>query len=270
MNPKVFLLIFVLLTGCVQKAQVQPQPAKTSTPAITAVPRPAIELKLSWKYKTDGDIYGVGVTSNAEHIAVGSWDNHIYLLNRSGQLLWNKTFDNHLKGVDVGVQGVVVGSGDGSIYFFHINGTKAWEYRTEKSAWGVWDAALSKEHIFAGGDDGSLYLLSLDGTLIWTKNSGRESYIYGVAISQDKRAYFFRNRELFWERSTGFSNYGVAISRYTAVGSWDRHLYVFDRNGNLVWKYDIDGNVNRVAFSPDGSYLAAASSDGCAYLFEIG
>lgn len=328
MNPKVFLLLFILLTGCVQKGlvendetQVQPQPAKTSTPAITTVPRPATELKLSWKFKTGGDVYGVGVTSNAEHVAVGSWDNHVYLLNRSGQLLWkfktkgsvedvaisenyvaatgyiiregtlylfsisgellwNKTFDDHLKGVDVSAQGVVVGSGDGSIYFFYINGTKAWEYRTEKSAWGVWDAALSKEHIFAGGDDGSLYLLSLDGKLIWKKNLGKESYIYGVgisedgeyaaAVSQDRNVYLFKNRELLWKRSTGFSNYGAAISEYTAVGSWDRHLYVFDRNGSMVWKYNIDSNVNRVAFSPDGGYLAVASSDGCAYLFEIG
>lgn len=296
------------------------QPANPP-PAFPAPLQPAIEPKLLWKYKTGGDVYGVGVASKAEHIVVGSWDGYVYLLNRSGNLiwkfemkggvgdvavskehvaatsylvqegtlylfsttgevLWNKTFPNHLKGVDVGSWGVAVGSGDGGVYMFHANGTGAWEYRTEKSAWGVWDVALSKEHIFAGGDDGNLYLLSADGKLIWKKNLGRESYVYGVAISedgeysiavsQDKNVYFFKNGELLWKRGTGFSNYGAAISKYAAAGSWDGHLYLFDRGGNLLWKGSIGSNVNRVAFSPEGSYLAAASSDGYAYFFEIG
>ncbi len=339
MSFKVFLLLFIALSlGCIQaqeslgsgqlKNETQKVPPQTSSvqsakPSliVPAAPlQPTIEPKLLWKYKTGGDAYSVGVSSNADYVAIGSWDGYVYLLNRSGQLfwkynigsvgdvaiseehvaaasyliqegtlylfsipgelLWTKTFPNHLKGVDVSSRKVVAGSGDGSVYMFHANGTRAWEYRTEKSAWGVWDVAFSKGSVVAGGDDASLYLLGMDGKLIWKKNLSRESHIYGVAISedgeysaavsQDKNVYFFKNGELLWKRGTGFSNYGIAISKYIAAGSWDGYFYLFDRSGNLLWKYNIGSNVNRVAFSPEGSYLAAASSDGYAYFFEMG
>lgn len=340
MSFKVFLLLLIALSlGCIQaqeslgneqlknetqKVPPQTSPVQSAKPSLivpAAPPRPTIEPKLLWKYKTGDDAYSVGVSSNADYVAIGSWDGYVYLLNRSGQLfwkfkmkgstedvaisenyvaatsyliregtlylfsisgelLWSKTFSSHLKGVDVGAQGVLVGSGDGSIYLFYRNGTKAWEYKTENSAWGVWDVAFSKGSVVAGGDDASLYLLGMDGKLIWKKNLSRESHIYGVAISEDgeysaavsedKNVYFFKNGELLWKRGTGFSNYGVAISKYIAAGSWDGYFYLFDRSGNLLWKYNIGSYVNRVAFSPEGSYLAAASSDGYAYFFEIG
>ena len=53
------------------------------------------------------------------------------------------------------------------------------------------------------------------------------------------------------------------------AGSWGDYVYFFDRNGNLLWKYDTGWCVWGVAISADGKCVVAGSNDGYVYFFDI-
>ena len=76
--------------------------------------------------------------------------------------------------------------------------------------------------------------------------------------------------ELKWKYKTKNEIMSVSMSsdgRYVAVGSYDHHVYFFDRNGNLLWKYKVDGPVISLV-SSDGNYVAAGST-GNAFLKAV-
>jgi WD40 repeat protein len=307
-----------------------PPPAETEPPP----PTPPLSLKLLWKYETGGPVYGVGVSRGGERTVVGSWDGSLYLLDRKGRLLWRERLQGsvddagisedgaliaatsflyperpgalggrlslyredgtllwvrevkHSKGVDVDpAMGVVVGSEDATVSLYTPSGEEEWVFRARESPWGTWDVAFLSEGggVIAGGDDARLTLLDPDGRLLWEREHGRRDYLYGVASSQDGRvlAGVSQSRKLFlynrqgdplWKSETEGSNYGVALSsdgRYVAVGSWDGSLYLFDGKGRLLHRLPVKGHLNRVSFSPDDRYLVVGSSDGSAYFFEV-
>jgi len=48
--------------------------------------------------------------------------------------------------------------------------------------------------------------------------------------------------------------------RYIVAGLDGNKGYYFNRDGNLLWSYDIGSSVNSVAISSDGLYIATGSS----------
>jgi len=82
---------------------------------------------------------------------------------------------------------------------------------------------------------------------------------------------------LLWDYKTDGTVTSVSITpdgSYITVGSYnDGNVYLFRRNGNLLWEYET-GWVNSVSITPDGSYIAVgsgssySSSYGNVYLFR--
>ena len=64
----------------------------------------------------------------------------------------------------------------------------------------------------------------------------------------------------------------VAISadgEYIAAGSWDRKVYLFDKDSSTpLWSYDTEDYVYTVSISADGEYITAGSEDNKVYLFD--
>jgi WD40 repeat protein len=245
--------------------------------------------KLKWKFATRGGARDAAVSSSGNYIVAGSYlspTGYVYLFHGNGTLIWEKTFNAKVQGVDIQEyqRRVGVALGNGKVVILDLEGNHITTVNTQKSAWGAWDVAFDSAGRFAiGADDHTAYLAGSNGGVKWKKDLGRKAYIYGVGISydgntiaavtQDLQVVLFNgNGGVLGRFSTGFSNYGAAVSSagsYTAVGSWDGYLYILDREGKEVWKYNVGDNVNRVAFSPDGGYLAAASGDGNIYLFAL-
>ena len=85
--------------------------------------------ELLWKYKTDGEVYSVSITSDGEYVVAGSeyYDSnnersygYIYLFNKRGELLWKYETDDDVNSVSITPDGeyVVAGSSDDHVYLF--------------------------------------------------------------------------------------------------------------------------------------------------------
>jgi hypothetical protein len=86
---------------------------------------------------------------------------------------------------------------------------------------------------------------------------------------------------VIWEKQTGGECWGVDISpdgEYVAAGCHDGNIYLWDKDGNEVWKHNsTEGHgegalVRWVKFSPDGNCLLSgpvAANPGDAGLFEV-
>ncbi len=71
----------------------------------------------------------------------------------------------------------------------------------------------------------------------------------------------FKEIELVLRYKTDGSIYSVSITpdgSYIAAGSSDNKIYLFDRSGKLLWSYETGSWVWSVSITPDGSYIVAA------------
>lgn len=68
-----------------------------------------------------------------------------------------------------------------------------------------------------------------------------------------------------------YNVYGVSVSAdgsCIAAGSRDNKVYLFSREGKLLWSYDTGHYILGVSVSGDGSYIVAGSTDNKVYFFS--
>ena len=73
---------------------------------------------------------------------------------------------------------------------------------------------------------------------------------------------FNREGELLWKYETDSDVNSVAISadgEYIVAGS--DNVYLFNREGELLWKYKVQGTVGTMSVTPDGEYIVAGSDN---------
>jgi WD40 repeat protein len=66
----------------------------------------------------------------------------------------------------------------------------------------------------------------------------------------------------------GLLSVSVSSDRSYIAASSDDGVYLFKREGSLIWKYIIGLNVSGVSVSSDGSYIAVGSLDNKVYFFN--
>lgn len=177
-----------------------------------------------------------------------SADSHIYLFDMEGNKKWEyKTrggvdavhiFNNYVAGVTF----------KGHVYLFDIKGNKKWEFKNYGSPFdcanGFHSVQISKDVVVVGSDD------------VCGSDSG---FLYFLDIN---------NGNLLKERKTGDVVWDVySVDNYTAAGSQDSYVYLFDNNGYLKWRKKTKAGVNSVKIYKN--YVAAGSFDGNVYLFDI-
>lgn len=103
-------------------------------------------------------------------------------------------------------------------------------------------------------DGGTVYFFDNQGKLLW--KSIQDRHILSVAISDDG------------------SHVAAAGSKYSGTGAGRYYaglVYFFDKDGNLLWKYDTnDTAVIQVSMTFDGSHVAVDTSGGILYLDKYG
>jgi WD40 repeat protein len=138
-----------------------------------------------------------------------------------------------------------------AIYFFNERGEELWRYpiNTEKAqnidlCWGL-DISSDGKYVAAGCFDGGVYLLNQKGELI--KKWQARGNVRWVKFSNDGKYLAFGPTE-----KSGPENFA---------------LYEIP-SGNLVWENFVGDWARAVDFSPSGSLVAVASSNGLLTLFD--
>ncbi|MCD4684852.1 MAG: PQQ-binding-like beta-propeller repeat protein, partial [Anaerolineae bacterium] len=158
-----------------------------------------------------------------------------------------------------------------------------WHHRATTS---VYVVAMTRDNrfIIAGTRGGDVLFFDMAGRLLW---HGRvEGSVYRIVLAEDadcfvvgtidnaatrrgtpgtpgNNAYVWHfNGQLLHTFETAGATRGVDITpdgSCVAVGSLDKHLYVFDGEGEQVFKRELAGGVCDVALSHEGDHIFAAA-----------
>jgi hypothetical protein len=98
-----------------------------------------------------------------------------------------------------------------------------------------------------------------------------------VKSTSDNNIYFYDNSNsknaVPWTYNIGSYIGSLAISpdgKYVAVGSGSGLIYLFDQNGNLLWKKSFgDALINSISFSSDSNYIDASNALNQAFYINL-
>jgi|Deesub1362A_J573_1020465.scaffolds.fasta_scaffold00023_182 WD40 repeat protein len=270
------------------------------TAVVYAEPTPG----LLWRYDTGMPISDIAISSDGSKIVAAAGD-YVYMLNRSGKLVWKVRLDTPPQSVAITEKGNVIAGDEESVYLFNTTGHEIWKKYIGDY---IRDLSTGEGKIAAGSKTRKLYMLNEGGEFLWMRSL--DSTVYRVDISSHKvaavttsgRVYVFDiqgeplwqvNTNRFVEGLTIFgedvisgTNYltywrngkiiGYFIEKggvtgldanleYLLAGFGDGYLYAVEYNRSLLWKYEI-GSINGVSTSLDGNYFAVASGDEVLFL----
>ncbi|MFW6185749.1 MAG: WD40 repeat domain-containing protein [Halobacteriota archaeon] len=222
-------------------------------------------------------------------LVAGSSDGNIYYLNEDG-LDWTYQTGGYVWGISVSSDGklVAAGSSNGNTYLLNRQGELLWDCSVGSV---VYNISMSSDghYIAVSADEHGIYLFNNEGEFLWNEQIDA---VRGVSLSADGTYLAFSQAIKGWEDKIGLYKtrnsrnepkkewrykvedymWGAAVSpdgSYIAAGSSDGNIYFFDRKGKLLWTYRTGGYVWGVSISCDGKLVAAGSSDGHIYLLNI-
>jgi len=245
--------------------------------------------EILWQYNLQGSLGDVSLTPTGDRIIASSFlspNGTIYLLGGNGRRIWEKTLEDAAWGVDISSDGKIIAlsMGNNKIRKIDMNGNTQWDYDTRHSAWGVWEVGLKPDGgVVGGSDDTYFYILNPEGGLIFEDTHGGTGHTTGVAVSREgdyvglvtgrsMSVYFYQGTTLLWETTTAFNNLDIDMTPdggLIAVASYDKNVYLFNTQGEIVMKVPLKERVQSVALSSDGKYLVAGTWNGGVYLFEV-
>jgi len=255
-NTSGFLLIILALgLLCVPALAVQPQWTFPLSPNATY----------------EGNLNRISISDDGQYLAAYVADeNTLLYFNRTGTLLWNRSFtaerapwissisisqDNSIIAVSELVPGCCAGSvtstPSNQVIVFDRTGTILWNYSTMSPPTAV---AISPDasRIYAGTEERRVICLDRNGSVLWTRST--DAPIYSLTLSQDGTLVAAAGT------NPGTTPYGTV--------NYPNDLFLFDRNGSPLWKYRT-GGPNTVAISGDNAILAVVGGRyGNLYLFN--
>ena len=239
------------------------------------------------------DIKAVCVDINGKYLVVGDIEGNVYLFEDNGKLVWKRRIGSGVSSVAVSSNGYVIACGDKEIHYFDEKGDELWRYGTSGC---VAEVAVSDNGCIAVAEDmlGNLYFFvkcnkNICGSSfcqkdwVWEYRNGwyvgrftklSLAYPFIVHISEDGN-YIIVNggemRTIYVFDKFGYLLMkkiidGIPISVATtsntdtiAVGCDNGKVYVFDRNGDTLWKVDLMSGPALVGISPNGKFVVASS-----------
>jgi len=189
----------------------------------------------NWEKEVDEGIHGLVILGNGNKVACGGKDCKLRMFNSLGNVEWEQTIGKSIwsMAVDPNGQFIVVGTGD-SISMYTEGGLQLWEHTTNRAMVGVGISRNSS--LVVGCGDEFLYCLDSDGTLLWEKQ--RSDSLWDVSVEKDGETIF--------------------------IGGWDCKVQCLDKHGNDSWNFTTGGYVRSVVPLDSGGVLAG-SHDGNVY-----
>jgi WD40 repeat protein len=203
---------------------------------IVGISAQQTDYDLVWSNATGGWVRSIAVSADGNLIAAGSGDTYVYLFDNEGQQLWRSKTASYINSVSLSSDGSYIGaaSDDTNVYLFNRNGTVKWAYDVGRTGVSFVSVAGDGSYIAAASasPNNSVNYFNQNGTFLWREKVG--DVIRGLSVSDD----------------------GSRI----AIGADDKIVYLFDRDGRLLWTHPIGiFGVSSFAISNDGSLVAAGS-----------
>jgi WD40 repeat protein len=230
---------------------------------------------------------GLAVTPDGSFIAVGATDEekkgHLMLFNGEGTKLWDHQIDGRIETVAVSKTGyVVAGPRDMYIYIYTCNGELIFTYAAN-NFYDSQDVAISPDEAFFlfGSQHKFLNCYTLHGEFLWQKEVGplcnirisTDGQYIAVGTSNSNLFLFSKNGNDLWGKKVtdAFFINEMSISahgEYIAIETLEdssplpkRYLDVYNREGELLWRYQGIQPFMAIAMSDDGRYITAGSKN---------
>ena len=233
-----------------------------------------------WKQPTGNECWGIDIAPDGSKIVAGCHDEKVYAVSREGNLLWTANEKGMVRSACISNDGKTVLSGTvGNLSLFN-SATGAKSNIT-------WDGGWLRNCLFypdgSGFVAGSQEIGGFDasGNQKWQQLIGEFPLFLGVDSSKNIFAAG-KSRTLFSFDALGNLRWKEKIPDHVvtagastpdgqriAVGTIGGMVYLFDGQGNLLWKRYLSGenNVgstghNAVAISQDGKRIVVGSAPG--------
>ncbi|RLJ08581.1 MAG: hypothetical protein DRP13_02250, partial [Candidatus Aenigmatarchaeota archaeon] len=256
---------------------------------------------------SNNDVYSTdigNVTSDSgNEIAVGSNNDHVYLLNSNGIEIWSRSLENRVYAVRIGdiyenQENYVVAGAGNNVSVINASGEINWTVNLGAVIYSIAVGNVTSDsgnEIVAGCGGGKIFIINSTGGIVnnfvigsgsinsvdvgnVTSDSGNEI----IAGSTDLKIYVTNSSgSIIWQFSTGgYVNSvktGDVISQEygneVVAGSNDMYVYTLNKDGNLIWRFKAEDYVNTIGIgnltSDEGNEVAAGGADGYIYTFNF-
>ncbi len=234
------------------------------------------ELNVLWKQPTGNECWGISIAKDGSEIVAGCHDGKVYAVNKSGKLLWTTDFSSMVRSACISNNGGTVLSGTAPTLLDAKTGTK------QDLSWqGDWLRNCAFYSDDSGFVAGARELTGFDfsGKQKWRNIIG-EFPLFMAVDSANNVFATGKSRTFFSFDSEGKLRWKYRIPDHTAtagaatpngsriaLGTVGGLVYLFDGQGNLLWKrgsreFPNAGAVghNAVAISEDGKLIAVGTA----------
>ncbi|NMC75786.1 MAG: hypothetical protein GYA60_00580 [Candidatus Methanofastidiosa archaeon] len=256
--------------------------------SITSIAGEENANPVEWKYKASSWIISTSVSNDASYNAASALDGSIYFFDKSGKLLWTGNVGHRVVSFSISETKPEITAVTGErVYIFNKSGKQLSEYKTVQGSYMV----INQAGDFIGGSSSNVYaIVYKDARPFWDYRTGDK--VNSVSLtsdgstmavaSSDKSIYLLKSGFLLWKYDVQAPVISVATTpdaSYVVCGSGsfdskegegpkDFKVFLFDKNGNLLWDYKVGYTVSSVAITPDGSYIAVGSWDKKVHIFS--
>ena len=236
--------------------------------------------KIKWKFKTGGKIETSPVICKNGDIVFSSMDKKVYRINSKGEKKWVFKFPSKISKSPALSDNGVIYIGDTGLsqdideykYLYAINpdGSLKWKYKTQNGV--TTPAAIDKEgNIYFGTCDSEVVSLNPDGNVRWklpfftTKSPVIDDDGVIYIVFDNKLIAVSKSGKIKWifkgKNDVEFKSPPVIDKNGNIyIGSLNKKLYSFDKNGYKNWEFETNGWI----FSSP-----LIGSDGTIYLGDI-
>jgi WD40 repeat protein len=231
--------------------------------------------ELLWKQETKSySCNDVVISSDGNHVSISSDGNYIVtagmdkvrLFNKSQELLWQHKIKG-MSTVSISANGQYIAAGSasptrgGCLYLLDNTGTTLWSgYLGE--AYDTYVSVSSDGYMAAvkNWKKTSLYLFDRRGEQLWEREIGRV-HPNCLSLSSDANYIAVSYQDIDEVALPYIIEDPPAEVLHAQRLSMHGEVCLFDRSGELLWRYDTE-EVHSASISPEGHYIAAVVGDG--------
>ena len=236
---------------------------------------PVFDLSIS------GPVICLACSEDGSKIAVGDRNGNLTLVDKAGNILWEKHIDEGIHGLAIVGNGnkVICGGKDCKLRMFNSLGNIEWEQTIGKSIWSL--SVDPNGQFIAIGTGDSITLYTETGLKVWEYPTNRA--MVGTGISRngttivgcgDEHLYCLDNEgNLKWKKQRSDSLWDVSVDKdgnNIFVGGWDEMIHGLDSAGNDLWNHKTGGYVRSVNSLESGGIIAGSHDNHIYHLSDSG